>query len=258
MRFQWRRDEWLASYDEWGSKIAIKDDAPGRSARSLAMAWAGPVCVAGALSMAEKLRDLRIETVSVEAQTAFDSFPGGKRNHDLLLTGVTSGGGAVVSIESKADESFGQTVRQYRDDGQRRRDRGETTNALERLEGLVGALIDHRSLADERVLALRYQLLTGVAGSVAAAVEHQANTAVFFIHEFVTDNTTEALRHKNAKDLYEFGMTVFDFEFPLVAARPWCVGPLRFAGNRNRLSSTVELYIAKAATDWRGDTKQRE
>lgn len=191
MLFLWRRDQTLTSYDEWGSKIATKDDAPGRSARSLAMAWAGPTCVAGALSQHEKLCDFRVDAASVEAQTAFDSFPGGKRNHDLLLAGSARGGRVVVSIESKADEAFGQTVGRYLDDGKKLHDDGKRTNAPDRIAGLVNALVAHRSLADAQVLALRYQLLSGVAGAVAAAVESQATAAVFFIHEFVTDNTTE-------------------------------------------------------------------
>jgi hypothetical protein len=255
MRFTWRLKESVVSYEGWCSRIAEKDDAPGRSARSLAMAWAGPVCLAGALSHHADLLDLCIETAAVEAQTAFDSFPGGKRNHDLLLTGVTRGK-AIVSIESKADEEFGQTVRQYLAGAQKKLDRGETTNARERLEGLVNALIDHRTLADDQVLDLRYQLLSGVAGAVAAAVEHGAANAVFLVHEFVTDETAVALRQRNASDLHSFGLTVFDLEFPATAEVPWCVGPLRFAGNGERLSSNVKLYVAKATTDWRtrGDT----
>jgi len=263
MQFSWRDDLLVTSYEEWRSRIALKDDALGRSARSLAMAWAGPVSVFGALSKVESFSDFRVKAVYVEAQTAFDSFPGGKRNHDLLLTGVTRDGGAVFPVESKADEPLGQTVKQYHDEGQRRRERGETTNAPERLEGLVHALIAHRSLGDERVLALRYQLLSGVAGTVAAAVEHHANAAVFFIHEFVTDQIAGPLRESNARDLRDFGTTVFDSEFPLHAEPPWCVGPLRFAGDgigyQARFSCTSQRPLPTGGPNgsWRTSAARR-
>ena len=86
---------------------------------------------------------------------------------------------------------------------------------------------------------------------MAAAVEHGAANAVFLVHEFVTDETAGALRQRNARDLHGFGLTVFDLEFPSTAEVPWCVGPLGFAGNGERLSSKVKLYVAKATTDWR-------
>lgn len=215
------------------------------------MAWAGPVSVYGALAHHQEFRDFRIDTATIEAQTAFDSFPGGRRNHDLLLTGVADGGRAVVSIESKADEEFGQTVRQYLVDAQKTRDRGEATNAPERLERLVSALIDHGSSADERVLDLRFQLLSGAAGAIAAAVDDAATSAVFFVHEFVTDETSAPLRRRNAQDLRNFATILFNVDLPDAADPPWCVGPLPFPGNATRLSPAVSLYLAKAATDWR-------
>ena len=134
---------------------------------------------------------------------------------------------------------------------QKKRDRGEATNAAERLEGLVGALIDHRSSTDERVADLRYQLLSGVAGAIAAAVDYEATSAVFFVHNFVTDETTAALRERNAQDLRNFATTAFNVDLPDAAEPPWCVGPLPFPGNTTRLSPEVSLYLGKAATDWR-------
>jgi hypothetical protein len=230
MDFRWRADHSLTSYDHWRSKIAKKDDAPGRSARSLAMAWTGPVNVASALAHHETLRGLRVLTVSVEAQTAFDSFPGGKRNHDLLITGATQEGSVVISVESKADETFGQSVERYLDDASKLRESGKSTNAPERLAGLIDALLAKGSLKDEPVLALRYQLLSGLAGAIAAATERHADAAVFFVQEFITDSTTHALHSTNSDDLSRLGTTVFGVEFPAKAEPPWCVGPLPLPG----------------------------
>ena len=123
--------------------------------------------------------------------------------------------------------------------------------ATERLAGLVKALVADRSLTDPEVLALRYQLLSGAAGAIAAAVERQGSAAVFFIHEFVTDNTTDTLRQRKARDLHNLGSTAFGCEFPLAATSPWCEGPLPYAGDAGRLAASVELYVAKATSDWR-------
>jgi hypothetical protein len=81
------------------------------------------------------------------------------------LTGAT-----VVSIEAKADETFAQTVRAALQAGQQKDAAREPTHAPECVQGLVAAFIEHGDLTDDRVLDLRYQLLTRIAGAVAAAI----------------------------------------------------------------------------------------
>jgi hypothetical protein len=176
---------------------------------------------------------------------------GGKRNHDLLLVGTARTGVTVVSVEAKVDEPFGQTVRAALKAGQDREAAGQPTNAPKRVEALVAALIEHRDLADDRVLDLRYQLLTGMAGAVAAATVHDAANAVFLVHEFVTHETTDEAQRSNAKDLYDLGTTVFDVEVPTDACAPWCAGPLHVPGDDGFLRNRTRLFIAKAVTDWR-------
>ncbi len=251
MRFTWRSRHPVRDYETWISLIGAKDKRPGRSAPSLAMSWAGAVAVAGALASHENLGGFTFSTGSIEAQTAFDAFPGGKRNHDLLLLGSTLTGATVVSIEAKADETFGQTVRAALKAGQRKDAVGEPTHAPERVQGLVAALIGHRGVTDDRVLDLRYQLLTGIAGAVAAATAHDAVNAVFLVHEFITNTTTDKARRRNAQDLYDLGTTAFDLELPNGGHGPWCVGPLRIPGDGAALQGGTQLYVAKAVTDWR-------
>ena len=72
---------------------------------------------------------LRIESAVAETQTAFDRWPGGKRNHDLLVTGRAAGGDTVIALEGKADESFGQTFSSYAAGAQRRIDRREAAGS---------------------------------------------------------------------------------------------------------------------------------
>ena len=129
MRFTWRSTDAVSTYHDWFSRIGAKDNRPGRSAPSLAKSWAGVVAVAGALNSHEDLGDFALSSGAIEAQTAFDTFPGGKRNHDLLLVGTSSSGATVVSIEAKADEPFGQTVRAAVAAAEKREAAGKSTNA---------------------------------------------------------------------------------------------------------------------------------
>ena len=138
MRFLWRNEE-IHTYADWRSHIAPKDDQPRRSAPTIAAAWAGPLDLQGALRGVTELADLRVEEISVEAQTHFDAF-GGPRNHDLLITATAAAGKVVVAVEAKAGEPFGQTVAEYRAAAEATRAKGETTNAPDRLEQLLDEL----------------------------------------------------------------------------------------------------------------------
>lgn len=109
---------------------------------------------------------------------------------------------------------FGEQVREYRDAAQRIRDQGKRTFAPERLDGLIRAVVGQTDV-DHKTLDLRYQLFSAVAGTVAAAVDHEALQAVFVVHEFATSKTTEEKRSRNAADLAAF----IDVVFPDAGAR---------------------------------------
>ena len=112
------------------------------------------------------------------------------------------------------------------------------------------ALAHARSTEDEQIRALRFQLFSGVAGAIAAAIEQDASQAVFLIHELITTSADEQQRISNAEDLRAFGATILGLELPASAAEPWCVGPLSFVGS-SHLDPSVKLYLAKATTDLR-------
>jgi hypothetical protein len=220
----------------------------GRSAMELARAWttgSGAADLAALLDRHPAISGFVPTRAVAEAQTAFDSYRGGRRNHDLLVIGKTAGGSTVVAVEAKADESFGERVRVYRDAAHRRRDAGETTFAPERLTDLVSAVAGRP--IDEQLLDLRYQLFSAVAGTVAAAVDHHASQAVFVVHEFATPLTTAVNRRRNAQDLAAF----IDEIFPGVpgdrSGDAWLVGPAHLHGSP-RLPADLPLYLGKLVT----------
>ena len=181
-----------------------------------------------------------------EAQTRFDGFRG-PRNHDLLLVGEAAGGKTVVSIEGKVDESFGQTLAQYRDAARRRIGRKEPTNALDRMQGLTRAIAGWEAGAAPRRLELRYQLFSAVAGAVAAAVDEEADQAVLCIHELLTKRINEEKRRQNDKELRDFIYSAFG-ETVTGDDESWIAGPLKLHGGSERIPASMPLYIAKLST----------
>src|SRR4051794_34419258 len=113
-------------------------------------------------------------------------------------------GEVIVSVEAKADETFGETIGEYRAAANARRERGEGTKAPERLEGLLAALVPPGASAPD---SLRYQLFSATAGALAEA--QGARAAVVVIHEFVTPATSPAKRKANSADLRAFLMELF-------------------------------------------------
>jgi hypothetical protein len=207
------------------------------------MDGSGPELVREAFRQTEDLGTLEIRDVTVEAQIAFDEFPGGKRNHDLLIHGTCDSGPVVIGLEAKADESYGETIATYRDKTRAVRASGRSTNAPERLSGLLTdigliSLDTHTTFGD-----LRYQLFSGVAGTLAA-VSEPGELAVFFVHEFATPETTPAKRAKNHLDLSRFLGDVFGA--PALNVNPWLIGPLGVPAER---WTRIPLYIGHGSSE---------
>ena len=83
--------------------------------------------------------------------------------YDLVVVGSSSGSRVVVCVEAKAGETFGQTVGEYSDAAVALRDASKSTNAPERLDGLLRDWIPTLSPASEEVRRLRYQLFVWTA-----------------------------------------------------------------------------------------------
>lgn len=245
-----RRGKPIRSVEEWGveARPAKADHwQDERSAKELAKAWisgSGPAALVSLLDRDPATAGLRIEHVVAEAQTAFDRWPGGKRNHDLLVTGETQGGSITIGMEGKADEAFGQTLKSYAAASQRLIDQGAVTNAHLSLDALTTALVGVTSSMAPELMRLRYQLFSGVAGTLAAAERHSAQAA-FVVHEFVTNKTKPRLHAANAAALTAFAERVF-------AARPpagessWLLGPFHVPAER---WAHLPLWIGKITTE---------
>ena len=203
----------ITCVEDWKRLAPPKADyhwVEGRSAFELAFAW----CGAGALEVPSRLqrlfdsrietRDLTIDDVQPEHRIQFDEHGGEPRNADLAIVGHTSAAKVAVTIEAKADETFGATVAETVADALERSIENPRSRGVQRVQDLVRAILPPHSNGLPRVGELRYQLLTAAAGTLAYAAQEKASLAVLIVHEFITDNTRDERRALNAADLDHF------------------------------------------------------
>jgi hypothetical protein len=234
----------LSSWLEFGGPASAGHWADGRSAKCLAEAWlgdgTGELSALLATAPGGRLDGFAPTLAIAEAQTRFDRFRGGKRNHDLLVIGDCLSGRAVVGIEGKADETFGLTIAEHLQAVDFRLAMGERSNGRKRFEGLMAALGPAES-TEEDVATLRYQLFTATAGTLAAAAEHGADQAVLCVQVFATEKTDPAKRDANAEDLRGFVKTVLGLEPE--SGGNWIAGPA-FVPGSDLIPGTIPLWVA--------------
>ena len=243
----------ILSVDGWYAGAPPKGGAAhwvtGRSARELAAAWCGsqgpcvPAEIEQLLRSHPDLETLIIERALPEHQIRFDDQPGEPRNADLAIEARDGKGLVAITIEGKADESFDRPVTAVLQSAVKRIAADEKTGAVRRVEYLSEALLPQWRSGLPHLGDLRYQLLTGIAGTLAWARELRATRAVFAIQEFVTDQTRDDKHAQNASDLNEFLERLTDGAIRNLAEGT-LVGPLRVPGNARMPS--VPLYVGKA------------
>lgn len=247
-----RRGDALPTVAAWGAlapPASAKHWKEGRSAMELARAWtsvSGPAALQHLLNMHPATAHPQFVQAVAEAQVAFDDQPGGRRNHDLLVKGVCAGGPTVVGVEAKADETYGQTVNAYHKAAHAKAAHakaagGKPTNAPQRLTGLLADLADTSLDRSPELGALRYQLLSGLAGTLAAA--KPGEQAVFVVHEFVTGETRKAKRKRNHDALALALKELFGLSVP--AHTPWLLGPLHVPARR---WAHIDLWVGQIVT----------
>ena len=237
---------------------------PGRSAMESARAWCGsdgtsvPSQVRALLESNPATRGVTLTRGEPEKRIVFDECGGEPRNADVALLGTDPRGNIVaITIEAKADESFGATFQQTVAASIERMVSGSHSNGVERAEALAQALLLPRRVGKTIPRAewtpslgpLRYQLLTAVAGTLAFAHQSGAKLAVFIVHEFVTDGTRDEGHRANALDLDAFVTRLSDGAIRRIPPEQ-IVGPFPVAENPC-WTSMPALYIGKVTKNIR-------
>jgi hypothetical protein len=259
--------EEIRNLADWTTLAPPKSPAhwtPGRSAMESARAW----CRSDGASVPHEVRDLleshprtrgvKLSDGEPEKEIVFDRAGGEARNADVALLGTDSRGEIVaITIECKADESFGPTFQQAVAASVERIVSGKPSNGVSRAEALAIALLPPRRAGktvprDQRTPSLgplRYQLFTAVAGTLAFAHQSNAKLAVFIIHEFVTDSTRDEDHNANASDLDAFICRLSDGAIRELRSGQ-IVGPFPVINNAY-WPSRPALYIGKATKNIR-------
>ena len=239
----------LPDWERLASPKSATQWKPDHSALELARSWLagqGPEKLTEVLEAADGLGGFTIESAEAEAQTAFDAY-GGPRNHDLLVRGEAEQGKVVVGVEGKASETYGQKIGGYAKAAAAKEADDQPTNAPARLREVTEAITWTAFEPGDGRDDLRYQLFSGIAGTLAAARQApQAGVAVFFVQQFLTDAVDEGARERNTKDLDQFMDEVFGEAEKRPAGDGWVAGPFHIRAGTERLSEAIPLYIAKA------------
>ncbi len=236
----------ITSVDDWfrfaPPKEGLRQWVDGRSAKELAKSFV----LGGAPNVPPEVRDVLASHPALgpvgltlalpEHKIALDRFRGETRNADLAAIGTASIGLVAVTIEAKADESFGGTV-------------GESlasvsssprSNLPKRIEALSNALYGH---GRPEINILRYQLLHATAASLIFAREHSAVAAVFVVLEFQGPSCRAENLARNARDLDAFLKALSPGASAPSPGR--LLGPFAVPGGEF-VPSGLPLYIGKA------------
>lgn len=132
---------------------------------------------------------------------------GGVRNHDVLARGHAKVGPVVLGVEGKVNESLDLTIAGKYAAAAARRAKGQNTNLDRRVDALLDAFAGRRVTDDPALGALRYQLFSGLAGTLAAAPA--AKAAVFVVHLIRTPLARLSKFEESRAAVADFVSTVF-------------------------------------------------
>ena len=228
-------EDWFRLAPPAGGLRQWKD---GRSAKEFARRWLNgyPSEVREALDSHPHLEGFEPDLVEPEYETRLDEFPRA-RNHDAVVQGKANDRDVLVCIEAKADEKFDDLISERLDSA------SSGSNFPERVRRLADGLFG-RDVSDPAVTGLRYQLVQACAATVIEAANRGLETAVFLIHEFVTDETQDELLRHNSEDLNRFVRVLTKGKHLLVSPNG-VLGPVSIPGYRN-VPSTDSLFLGKA------------
>ena len=174
----------ITTVEEWYQfappKAKGKHWKDGRSAKSLAQFMTDK-------NQVKKLEDILVElkygtngviSCTPEANTVLPC-KGNGRNHDLLMIGEDF----VVGIEAKVSEPFGEEISTELIEA--------SDNKKGRIDKLANELFGCKINEIKDGLELRYQLLTGVYGTLREAENNQKSKALFLVVVFTDGLTSE-------------------------------------------------------------------
>jgi hypothetical protein len=170
-----------------------------------------------------------------EHKIRLDWFRGETRNADLAAVALGKPGVVAVTVEAKADGSFGRTIAEALAAAP------AESNVPKRITTLASAVL---VCTPAEIGSFRYQLLHGTAAGLILACEQAASAAVFAVLEFLGPSCSPRNLRRNASDLNAFIQALFPGASPLVPGQ--LVGPFSVPGG-GLVPSGIPLFIGKAS-----------
>ena len=207
-----KNDALITSVESWFKLAPPKKGkwqwVDGRSAKELAKAW---FPVGGNPQIPYELNVLlhsvpltecfEITEGLPEKQIVIDKFKGEPRNADLVLVGRTlAHTTGIIQIEAKTDEPFDVTIAKRLEVGRK----VPNSKIPQRIENLCQAILGNSPDKVAEFGELRYQLLVGVASSLAEAKSRHSGFAVFVVHQFLSSKVHPNHLLRNSKDWSRF------------------------------------------------------
>ena len=196
---------------DWGKEIPQKDWVEGRSAYSLADYVLNKEGLDKFKTILQELLkdEVVFEKAIPEYEVRFDKFGKG-RFHDLGVLGKTKSTDKTffVGIESKVDETFGQTVSEAYISATIKRLNGENTHAPERIEKLLEQNFGNK--IKNKYFDIRYQLLYATIGTLEA----KTDISLLFIVVFKTNSYDKAKGNENHRDYRQFIQNMISEKIP--------------------------------------------
>ena len=169
----------------------------GYSARELAESWfladGIPASVKAVLDNCRDYRDTALIDGFFEREVDLGT-PGAASQTDLMVIANTSRGLAVIAVEGKVNEPFGDTVVEWNDG---------SAGKGRRLEKLCATL----GISENAASGLRYQLLHRTASAVYEAHRYRTMDALMLVHSF---SETHASFDDFAKFAEQMGTSVME------------------------------------------------
>ena len=143
--------------------------------------------------------DFSLEHGEPEFESAFDANAGMVANLDLFIAGKWRSLNTVFGIEAKADEAFGPLIRDHYQKNP------EPSRLQPRIDNLCNVFFGKSFKENlDQLGSVRYQLLTGLAGTLAEAQRRNAQQAVFIVHFFDSNTLLPDKVSANQNDYRDF------------------------------------------------------
>ncbi|WP_417859240.1 DUF6946 family protein [Xanthomarina gelatinilytica] len=160
-----------------------------------------------------------------EQITRLDEYNGGQRNHDLALYAENETEKIAICFEAKVNEDLDVILSKKWEEGNKK-----NSNIHNRIKNIIHSLLKNSQI--ENYNELKYQLLTGLYGTIKFAEELNIKKCVFCIYQIQVDEKT-----KVKKTEYEIQKLIDCFNINDKVRNNKLFGPFKTTNN-------IEFYIS--------------